>query len=66
MLAQPIEDQAPIVLPHMVAEALVQRMSESEVVDRAKAVGLSTPVVEIAVRVCGCTKPVSVASSAGK
>jgi hypothetical protein len=66
MLAQPIEDQAPVVLPHMVAEALVQRMSESEVVDRAKAVGLATPVVEIAVKVCGCTRPVAAAPVAGK
>lgn len=62
MLAQPIDDQAPVVLPHVVAEALVQRLSESEILDRAKAVGLSGQVVEMALKLCGCAK--SVAGSA--
>lgn len=58
MLAQPVDDQAPAALPHVVAEALVQRMSESEVVDRAKAVGLPGSVVEVALKLCGCGKSV--------
>jgi hypothetical protein len=63
MLAQPVDDQAPAALPHVVAEALVQRMSESEVVDRAKAVGLPGSVVEVALKLCGCGKSVVAASA---
>ncbi|CAN5355124.1 hypothetical protein BH09CHL1_BH09CHL1_32190 [soil metagenome] len=66
MLAQPIDDQAPAVLPHMVAEALVQRMSETEVVDRAKAVGLSGSIVEVAPKLCGCGKSMGSNSAAAK
>lgn len=66
MLAQPIEDQAPVALPHMVAEALVQRMSESEILDRAKAVGLPGSVVEVALKLCGCGKSMGSAPSSAK
>lgn len=58
MLAQPVDDQIPAVLPHVIAEALVQRMSESEILDRAKAVGLPGSVVEVALKLCGCGKSV--------
>jgi hypothetical protein len=66
MLAQPVDEQTPIALPHVVAEALVQRMSESEVVDRVKAVGLPGSLVEVAVKLCGCGKPLASSSTAAK
>lgn len=52
MLTLDEETKAP--LPRVVAEALVRRLSPPEVIERAKAEGLPEPVVETAVKVCGC------------
>jgi hypothetical protein len=51
-----LDDPKEAPLPRVVAEALVWRMSQPEVIERAKAEGLPEPVVATAVRVCGCGK----------
>jgi hypothetical protein len=64
MLVSTHEDETKAPLPHVVAEALVRRLSTSEVIERAKAVGLPETVVETAIKVCGCGKK-SVVSASG-
>ena len=54
--------QAP--LSRVVAEALVRRLTQPEVIERAKAEGLPEIVVETAVKVCGCDKAVAVTPAA--
>ena len=56
MLVSTHDDETKAPLPHVVAEALVRRLTTSEVIERAKAVGLPETVVETAIRVCGCGK----------
>ena len=53
-----IDDSKQAPLPRFVAEALVQRLSQPEVIERAKAEGLPETVVATAVKVCGCGKQV--------
>lgn len=48
------DQEAP--LPRVVAEALVRRLSQPEVIERAEAEGLPEQVVATAVKVCGCGK----------
>jgi hypothetical protein len=65
MLVSTHEDETKAPLPHVVAEALVRRLTTPEVIERAKAVGLPETVVETAIRVCGCgKKPIAVAQAA--
>jgi len=54
MLVATHEDETKAPLPHVVAEALVRRLTAPEVMERAKAVGLPETVVETAIKVCGC------------
>jgi hypothetical protein len=56
MLVSTHDDENKAPLPHVVAEALVRRLTPSEVIERAKAVGLPETVVETAIKVCGCGK----------
>lgn len=65
MLVSTHDDETKAPLPHVVAEALVRRLTTSEVIERAKAVGLPETVVETAIRVCGCgKKPLSTSQAA--
>jgi hypothetical protein len=65
MLVATHEEETKAPLPHVVAEALVRRLTTSEVIERAKAVGLPETVVETAIKVCGCGKtPVASAPAA--
>jgi hypothetical protein len=51
-----LDDASGTPLPRVVAEALVRRLSQPEVIERAKAEGLPEPVVATAVKVSGCDK----------
>jgi hypothetical protein len=54
-----LDDATEAPLPRVVAEALVRRMSQPEIIERAKAEGLPEPVVATAVKLCGCGKTTS-------
>ena len=58
MLVATLENDREVPLPRVVAEALVNRLSQPEVIERAKAEGLPEQVVATAVKVCGCGKQV--------
>jgi hypothetical protein len=64
MLVSTHEDETKAPLPHVVAEALVRRLTTPEVIERAKAVGLPETVVETAIKVCGCGRKPVVAAQA--
>lgn len=51
-----LEESTEAPLPRVVAEALVRRLSQPEVIERAKAEGLPEPIVATAVKVCGCSR----------
>lgn len=56
MPAQTVNDDASPVLPRMVAEVLVQRLSAPEVAERAKQDGLSGAVADMTIKICGCQR----------
>jgi hypothetical protein len=66
MLVSTHEDETKAPLPHVVAEALVRRLTTPEVIERAKAVGLPETVVETAIKVCGCGRTPAVATQAAQ
>ena len=51
-----LDDARETSLPRVVAEALVRRLTQPEIIERAKAEGLPELVVATAVKVCGCGK----------
>jgi hypothetical protein len=65
MLVATHDDETKAPLPHVVAEALVRRLTTPEVIERAKAVGLPETVVETAIKVCGCRRtPIATSQAA--
>ena len=69
MPAQTVNDDASPVLPRMVAEVLVRRLSAPEVAERAKQDGLSGAGADMTNQTCGCrpaaTTPVAPRAASG-
>lgn len=69
MPAQTVNEDASPVLPRMVAEVLVRRLSAPEVAERAKQDGLSGAVADMTIKICGCrptaTTPVASRPASG-